>query len=298
VLDGRLTAALRKMRPSGGYNLLQKAGVVTASGGAIAALVVLGVLISDSHAPQVPPYLAASSVRLVNQASPATSVLSEPDSSSPALEPPAAPVEEHLPLVEPPAATPEAPIPGASSVSAPVSSAEPPKAAAPRAPMPAALTLPPGSPMVTIIGDSVLLGAANELAYRIPSVDIDAVVGRQADAAVWLLYQRLLEGSLGNVIVMNIGNNGTLTDVQFDQIMTVAGPSRRVIFINNKVPRRWQDSNNAVIEAGVAYYPNAVLVDWNAESSQRPDFFWDDAVHLRPEGAATFANMVVAAIRR
>jgi hypothetical protein len=163
--------------------------------------------------------------------------------------------------------------------------------------MPAPIYVPPGTPLVTIIGDSVLLGAAHELAYRIPAVDIDATVGRQADAAVWLLYQRYLEGSLGDIIVISIGNNGTLNDRQFDQIMSIAG-HRRVVFVSNKVPRRWQDSNNAVIYSGVAYYPNSVLVDWYTESSNRPDFFWDDAVHLRPEGAATFANLIVAAINQ
>ena len=298
VRDGRLTSLLRRMRPGGGFNLLQRGSVAMTAAVGLAGLLLLGVAVANTRSPEVPPYLAAGSVRLINQASPAPSALLEPDNSSPAIEPPAAPVEEQAALVETPAPPSEAHVPAAASVSAPVFSAEAPKPAATRAPMPAPLTLPAGSPMVTIIGDSVLLGAANELAYRIPLVDIDAQVGRQADAAVWLLYQRLLDGSLGNVIVMNIGNNGTLTDAQFDQIMTIAGPSRRVVFVNNKVPRRWEDTNNAVIQAGVAYYPNAVLVDWNTESSQHPDFFWDDAVHLRPEGAATFANMVVAAIRR
>ena len=37
---------------------------------------------------------------------------------------------------------------------------------------------------------------------------------------------------------------------------------------------------------------NAVLVDWHAYASEHPEFFWDDEIHLRPEGAQAYAQLI------
>jgi hypothetical protein len=47
---------------------------------------------------------------------------------------------------------------------------------------------------------------------------------------------------------------------------------------------------------GVARYPNAVLVDWHAASIDHPDFFWGDGIHLRPEGAQAYAQLIAASL--
>ena len=70
-----------------------------------------------------------------------------------------------------------------------------------------------------------------------------------------------------------------------------------MVFINVKVPREWEAPNNAVIADGVKRYKNAVLVDWRAASSRRPDVFWSDGMHLRPEGATLYAQLVAAAVK-
>jgi hypothetical protein len=248
----------------------------------------LAVLVVATKPPQVPAYLAAGSVRLIS------------DPASEQVYPPEVAVktfEEPLPEIEV-AATTSIAI-SQDEVAVPTEPApHEPVAVRVLPPAPAPVYLPvEGSPFVTAVGDSVMLGAAQQLAARIPRVDIDAAISRQTSQAVLLLWDRLQEGTLGEVIVVNVGNNGTFASAQFDQIMAIAGPTRRVVFINNKVPRRWEETNNAVIAGGVSRYPNAVLVDWHSEGEARPDFFLDDSVHLRPEGAKAFANMVAAAIR-
>ena len=74
---------------------------------------------------------------------------------------------------------------------------------------------------------------------------------------------------------------------------TLSG-ARRVVVLTLKVPRPWEAGNNAIIRDGVGRYPNAVLADWRAESVGRPDFFWADGIHLRPEGARAYAALVSA----
>jgi hypothetical protein len=153
--------------------------------------------------------------------------------------------------------------------------------------------LPPASSArVTAIGDSVMLGAAPQLAAVTPGIYVDAAVGRQVSAAITLLRELQARGELGGILLIDMGNNGTFTDAQFDAIMAVAGPARRVVFVDLKEPRSWEAANNAVIARGVARYENAVMVDWRAASIDHPEFFYSDLIHLRPAGAATYAALI------
>ena len=44
--------------------------------------------------------------------------------------------------------------------------------------------------------------------------------------------------------------------------------------------------------AGVKKYKNAVLLDWHGFGGAHPEFFYDDGIHLRPDGAQAYANFV------
>jgi peptidoglycan/LPS O-acetylase OafA/YrhL len=151
---------------------------------------------------------------------------------------------------------------------------------------------------ITAVGDSVMLGAASRLATTIPGIDVDAAVGRQVSAAIALLRQRLASGQMGDVVVLHIGNNGPFTAGQFDEIMAVAGPGRRVILINVKLPRSWEAPNNAVINSGVARHANASVVDWHSVSTGRPGLFASDSVHLTGDGAVVYADAIARSIGR
>ena len=39
-------------------------------------------------------------------------------------------------------------------------------------------------------------------------------------------------------------------------------------------------------------YKNAVLVDWHNIAADHPEFFYDDGIHLRPEGATAYAQLI------
>jgi len=288
VRDGALGRLLDGLRGRIALQPLRRAALILTTAGTISAVLALAILVAAAKRPQVPAYLAAGSVRLIS------------DSAGQGVSPAEVTVET---FEEPP---PQAEVPTTTWIAISQDDVEastepaPPESLAARVlpPAPAPVYLPvEGSPLVTAVGDSVMLGAAQQLAARIPRVDIDAAISRQTSQAVLLLWDRLQEGTLGEVVVVNLGNNGTFNDAQFDQIMAIAGPTRRVVFVNNKVPRRWEETNNAVISSGVRRYANAVLVDWHSEGEARPDFFLDDSVHLRPEGANAFANMVAAAVR-
>ncbi len=148
---------------------------------------------------------------------------------------------------------------------------------------------------VNAIGDSVMLGAANALKTTLNGETfVDAKVGRQVSECLAILHVWHDNGLLGDVVVVHIGNNGTFSEEQFAEMRDILAAVPKVIFLNNKVPRMWEDPNNQVIAAGAATMPNAVLIDWKAEGDAHPEFFYSDGMHLKPDGAAYYAGLINA----
>jgi lysophospholipase L1-like esterase len=46
----------------------------------------------------------------------------------------------------------------------------------------------------------------------------------------------------------------------------------------------------------IQQYPNAVLIDWYSASINRPELFYTDGVHLRPEGTQAYAALIAAVL--
>jgi hypothetical protein len=142
-----------------------------------------------------------------------------------------------------------------------------------------------------------MLGAAQEMARVLGSVDIDAAVGRQMNVLIQIVQARKDQGLLADVVVVQIGNNGPITREQFDEMMAVLSDVPQVLVMNVRVPLPWEGPNNEVIEEGVKRYRNATLLDWHATSDGRPELFWSDDVHLRPEGASVYVGLIATNIR-
>lgn len=185
------------------------------------------------------------------------------------------------PVAAPAAAPAAAPVaPAAVPVSAPVA--------------PAASAQPaPFYEGVTGVGDSIMLGAAGYLREAIGPMDINAVVGRQTSGAIEALRWQIGQGRLASTVIVHIGTNGTITPDQFDQIMGLVG-QRHVVFVNVRVPRSWEGSNNWLLTYKVAQYPNASLVDWYGVAAYRPDFFLPDGIHLNAAGKQAYAAVIAA----
>ncbi|HJQ29314.1 MAG TPA: acyltransferase family protein, partial [Rubrobacter sp.] len=80
---------------------------------------------------------------------------------------------------------------------------------------------------VSAIGDSVMLGAVGRLQKDMQGLTVvDAEVGLQVYTAIDILKARRASGQLGEVVVVHLGNNGTFTKEQFDQIMRILSGHR------------------------------------------------------------------------
>jgi lysophospholipase L1-like esterase len=146
---------------------------------------------------------------------------------------------------------------------------------------------------VSAVGDSIMLDIQPYLAADLPGARIDGLVSRQFESGIAVVQADRAAGTLGNVLIVELGTNGSVTPSDFDAMMRAASGVKRVVFVNLNVPRSWEASDNAVLAAGVDRYPGvAVLADWNAVSSGHPEWFTPDQVHLEPAGAQALANLV------
>jgi peptidoglycan/LPS O-acetylase OafA/YrhL len=148
---------------------------------------------------------------------------------------------------------------------------------------------------ITVVGDSVMRGAAVELERALDYPAFGTDVGLQPVGAVEILKKRRAAGRLGEVVVVHAGNNVPFTAEQFDEMMGVLADVPKVLIVNLKVPRPWEQSNNEMLAEGVQRYSDkAVLVDWHAASAGRPELFVEDGIHLQPEGQRIYADLIAA----
>jgi hypothetical protein len=173
-----------------------------------------------------------------------------------------------------------------SSTSSPSSTTTPTTSAGAGAP-------PPVSGPVTAVGDSVMIDMQPNLQADIPGINVDGQVSRQFETGIGVVQADRAAGSLGSVLVVELGTNGTVTSGDIDAMMQAAAGVKRVVFVNVDVPRSWEAPDNATLAAGVARYPGvAVLADWYSMSSPHPEWFTADQVHLQPAGAAALAGLI------
>lgn len=168
----------------------------------------------------------------------------------------------------------------------------------------AAPPAPPGicppairTPLITAVGDSVLVAGAENLQQQIgDNIYISATVGRQAVQVPAILKERREAGALGSIVLIDIGSNGYVTTADFDAIMAETKGAWAVLFINVRVPREWEKANNTVLAQGVKRYPNAALIDWYTVSDGHPEYLKDDGVHPYQGGRDVYASLVVQQI--
>ena len=142
------------------------------------------------------------------------------------------------------------------------------------------------------IGDSVMLGASGSLQRAMPGIEINAVVGRQASTGIDILRTRAAAGLVPDVVIVGLGTNGPLSIGQVDDAMSALTGVRRVVLVNNTMPRTWEAPNNALLADAVERYPNVVLADWHALTQAEPWLLTGDGIHLGPSGADAYAALV------
>lgn len=147
-------------------------------------------------------------------------------------------------------------------------------------------------PLMTVIGDSVLLGASDHLLRRIDGVEIDAAVGRQVKGGLARLADLKSRRALADTVVIHLGTNGFLGERPVRELLAQLSDRKTVILVNVKAPRRWERPNNTIIAQISREYPNVRVLDWHAIGRRHSDYFAADHVHLSGKGIIVISSEI------
>ena len=259
--------------------------------------------------------VSESDRQVLNSTSPETS---SPTTASPATSAPTtSATTTSAPTTSAPATSPSPASSAPPPTSSPATSSPPPTTAQEdavfRATLPSGLpdprlfAPPPGdwgdtAPTITAFGDSIMLGtrAYLELAFG-DDIVVDAEVSRQFSQLPDTIADYKSDPDnppLGDVVIIHLGTNGFLNSRVFDETMEQLEATRRVLFVNVRVPRTWEDEVNRQLTRGVERWDNAYLVDWHGYSAGQEDNWINptDGVHMVPEGALAYTQLLQASL--
>lgn len=150
---------------------------------------------------------------------------------------------------------------------------------------------------LTMVGDSVMLGAVEEVKEIFPNVVVDADIGRQLYNGEQIIQTLLDKKLLANTVVIGLGTNGVYTEENFHKMMTVIGKKRKVYLLNAYVPtQRWQGDINRFLSKMADEYKNITLIDWYDLGKEHEDWFEEDHVHLKQEGQIGYTALIAQTI--
>lgn len=151
---------------------------------------------------------------------------------------------------------------------------------------------------VTVIGDSVIIGVEPYLKEVLPKIVVDGKEGRQMSQARDVIDKLQAQGKLGDQIILELGTNGPFKKQQLRSLLESLSDKEQVLLVTTRVPKDWQDAVNANIQSVADEFSNVDVVDWYAASKDKADYFYQDGVHLKPDGSRYFASLLVEALQK
>lgn len=148
-----------------------------------------------------------------------------------------------------------------------------------------------------VTGDSVILGIRSKLESKEHISLVNARVGRQAPEL--LAVMKVDQSSVpSSPVIFNLGNNNALSEQTVIDIFEVVKNQPQIIVVNTAVPRAWRDKNNLIISKIASLYPNVKLIDWDRISTDRPELFAPDGIHLSPLGSDVYVDLVLSVLEK
>lgn len=144
------------------------------------------------------------------------------------------------------------------------------------------------------MGDSVMLGAAPQMAEM--GILVDAQVSRQMRDVVPVMQRLRDQDRFGNAVVVHLGTNGAVGSETLEAFMDTLTNVPKVVVMTVRAPRNWIPGNNERIRA-LTDRPNVILVDWEVLAEECPgNCFYADGIHLRPDGRQYYALLLRGAL--
>ena len=165
-------------------------------------------------------------------------------------------------------------------------------------PPPAPAPAPRPVPDITVVGESVTLGAAPELQRRYGErVQIDAVEGRSFADGIALIEHLAAADRLTPLVIIHLGNNGAVPEQGLERIGAAVGPDRLLVLTTVRVARPWEGQVNEELQRFAAACARCAIADWHAVTVVEPGLTTDDGVHLTAAGIHRYTELLVSMTR-
>ena len=134
------------------------------------------------------------------------------------------------------------------------------------------------------VGDSIMLSAKPEL--RPLGYGVNASVGRQFGAGVWIVRHKAEDGTLPKRVIVHLGTNGTIDPGDCDRLVGYAGPKRRVLPRHDHGASAWEEPNNETLNACANAHDKVHIDPLAPRATDHPEWFAPDGYHVNAEGQA------------
>lgn len=146
---------------------------------------------------------------------------------------------------------------------------------------------------ITVIGDSVFLGASPSFLKLEKEAVIDAKISRQVRHGMDVAKKLNKKGKLGNTILISLGTNSPFNPVTGQELINYLGKERTIYWINAYGKNlEFQKEVNQTIQELVKRNSNVHLIPWAKEAKKHPDWFYQDGTHLNTKGQDGFAAYI------
>ena len=156
---------------------------------------------------------------------------------------------------------------------------------------------------VTIVGDSVCLGARKKLIETIPDCTVDAAGSRQMWQGYDLLMQLQNNNSLREYVIIALGTNQRSDSLErIDRIIADVKSGHRLIFVtpyNGAMKETWMTYKIIQYERTLPeIYPFVTVADWASLIQNQPHLLGVDKIHIGGMQTAInlYTNCIIDAI--
>ncbi|MDR1892401.1 MAG: acyltransferase [Oscillospiraceae bacterium] len=156
---------------------------------------------------------------------------------------------------------------------------------------------------VSVVGDSVCLGARKSLIDHIPNCAVDALGSRPLDAGYDVLMKWKQEGTLRETVIVALGTNRCVGwKTKIDQIIDDLPSGCRLIFVtpyDGRMTENWTSYHTVLYERLLPeQYPFVTVADWYEIISTQTHLMASDKIHIggATEAIKVYTDMLIAAI--
>jgi hypothetical protein len=157
---------------------------------------------------------------------------------------------------------------------------------------------------VTIIGDSVCLGARRRLLADIPNSHVDAEGSRNLVEGYDIIMDLQRQNRLREYVVVSLGTNGHSSfATMIDRIVADINPGHRLIFVtpfNGRAVSTWSSyRTTGYMRSLPERFPFVTIADWNAAIAPNVHLMGSDQIHIggNVQAIEIFVNCIINAIR-